>query len=192
MEPKLKVEYMDVGELIPYANNAKEHPDWQVEQIAASIRQFGMCDPVGVWTNPDGGLEIVEGHGRVLALKEMGVTRCPIIKLDHLDDEGRRAYTHIHNQTNITTGFDWEALDAEIASMPEIDWGAFGFDSFSNQLMDSMTVEDFNERAEDHREEFGETFIFPIASRDNVKRFLKEYGKQQIVEEIVQRAEAWE
>lgn len=37
MEPKLKVEYMDVGELIPYANNAKEHPDWQVEQIAAII-----------------------------------------------------------------------------------------------------------------------------------------------------------
>lgn len=126
MEPKLKVEYMDVGELIPYANNAKEHPDWQVEQIAASIRQFGMCDPVGVWTNPDGGLEIVEGHGRVLALKEMGVTRCPVIKLDHLDDEGRRAYTHIHNQTNLTTGFNWEALDAEIASMPEIDWSAFG------------------------------------------------------------------
>lgn len=131
MDPKLKVEYMDVSELIPYANNAKEHPDWQVEQIAASIRQFGMCDPVGVWTNPDGGLEIVEGHGRVLALKEMGVTRCPVIKLDHLDDEGRRAYTHIHNQTNLTTGFDWEALDAEIASMPEIDWGAFGLDAAS-------------------------------------------------------------
>jgi hypothetical protein len=125
---------MDVGELIPYANNAKEHPDWQVEQIAASIRQFGMCDPVGVWTNPDGGLEIVEGHGRVLALKEMGVTRCPVIKLDHLDDEGRRAYTHIHNQTNLTTGFDWEALDAEIAQMPEIDWSAFGFDVAVNQV----------------------------------------------------------
>lgn len=142
MEPKLNVEYMDVGELIPYANNAKEHPDWQVEQIAASIRQFGMCDPVGVWTNPDGGLEIVEGHGRVLALKEMGVTRCPVIKLDHLDDEGRRAYTHIHNQTNLTTGFDWEALDAEIAQMPEIDWGAFGFNS------DALRSFELQERAE--------------------------------------------
>ena len=95
MQTKLKVEYARTSELVPYAGNAKEHPDWQVEQIANSIDQFGFNDPVGVWTRQDGQLEIVEGHGRVLAAKELGIENVPIVRLDHMDDDARRAYEHI-------------------------------------------------------------------------------------------------
>lgn len=135
---RLKVEYMDVGDLVPYANNAKLHPDWQVDQIAASIERFGMNDPVGVWTNPDGQLEIVEGHGRVLALKKLGIEKCPVIKLDHLDDDARRAYTHVHNQTNLTSGFDWALLGTELAELPGFDWDEFGFVPFDDALSSSI------------------------------------------------------
>ena len=128
MQTKLKVEQADTAALLPYAHNAKEHPDWQVDTIAASIQEFGFNDPIGVWTNPEGQLEIVEGHGRVLAAKQLGLERVPIVKLDHLDDEGRRAYTHVHNRATEATQSDWAILADEMAAMPEFDWEALGFD----------------------------------------------------------------
>ena len=128
MDTRLKVEYALTKDLAPYAGNAKEHPEWQVSQIAASIDHFGFNDPIGVWTNPQGVLEIVEGHGRVLAAKELGIERVPIVKLDHLDNDARRAYVHVHNQTSLTSGFDLDALAIDLDSIPGFDWEEFGFD----------------------------------------------------------------
>jgi hypothetical protein len=53
-KPRLQVQTMKTSDLIPYARNAKQHPDEQVAQIAASIREFGMNDPVAVWHDKDG------------------------------------------------------------------------------------------------------------------------------------------
>lgn len=131
MNPKLKVETARTDELIPYVNNAKIHSAEQVDQIAASIEAFGFNDPVGVWTRPDGRLEIVEGHGRIMAAKLLDIEQVPIIRLDHLDDEGRRAYTHVHNQTTLTSGFDLPSLDLELATIPGFDWEDFGFENVS-------------------------------------------------------------
>lgn len=144
MQPKLKIETMKVADLVPYAGNAKEHPDWQIDQIAASIEQFGMNDPVGIWHDKDGRPTIVEGHGRVLALKRLGVEECPVIALDHLDDDGRRAYVHVHNQTTLTSGFDLDVLNAELADIPGFDWEDFGFDPpVSNE--ETRSLEDVEE-----------------------------------------------
>lgn len=125
--PKLKVEQFETADLVPYAHNAKEHDDKQIHQIAESISQFGFNDPIGVWTNGRGELEIVEGHGRVMAAMELGIDRVPIIRLDHMDDDARRAYTHVHNQTTLTSGFDEVILAAEMDELYEFDWASFGF-----------------------------------------------------------------
>lgn len=127
---ELRIERLRVDELAPYAGNAKEHPAEQVEQIAASMREFGNCDPIAVWTNGDGVPEIVEGYGRVMALQLLGAEFAPVIYLDHLSDEQRRAYVHVHNQTTLNSGFDMDVLQAEIDALPEFDWEAFGFDAF--------------------------------------------------------------
>lgn len=142
MQPRLKVEYVNIDTLVPYAGNAKEHPEWQVEQIANSIEQFGFSDPVGVWTNHQGVLEIVEGHGRVLAAKELGIERVPVVKLDHLDDDARRVYAHVHNQTTLTSGFDMDALMVDIESLPEFDWEGFGFDYKEPNFSEYADVEE--------------------------------------------------
>lgn len=117
-----------IAELVAYEGNAKEHPDWQVAQIAESIRQFGFSDPVGIWHDPDGRAVIVEGHGRVMAAKSLGMETVPTISLDHMTDEERRAYGIAHNSTNMGTGFDADALKAEVANIATIDMGAFGID----------------------------------------------------------------
>ena len=113
-QPMLTVEEMPTVSLIPYANNAKVHTNEQVGQIEASIKEFGFNDPVAVWDNPAGGIEIVEGHGRVLAAKNLGLETLPIIRLDHLTDEQRRAYTHVHNQLTLNTGWDFDVLENEL------------------------------------------------------------------------------
>ena len=137
----LIVETAKVADLIPYAQNSKKHPKKQIDEIARSIDEFGNCDPIGVWTNADGKLEIVEGHGRVLALKQLGETECPIIKLDFLTDDQRRAYSHIHNQLTLNSGIDEDMLRAEIDSISSIDWADFGFSKELTSLEDYFGAE---------------------------------------------------
>ena len=73
----LKIEHININEIKPYSKNAKKHPREQIEQIKKSIQEFGNNDPIAIWNN-----EIVEGHGRYIALKELGATDIPVIKLD--------------------------------------------------------------------------------------------------------------
>ena len=130
----LKIEYLPIDSLKPYENNAKEHPQEQIDQIIASIEQFGMNDPIGIW-----GEErlIVEGHGRLLALQQMGETEAPTIRLDHMTDEQRRAYTLAHNKTTMNSGFDMDILVEELESL-DIDMGTFGFDLCEMQVDDYL------------------------------------------------------
>lgn len=60
----LKIEYLSIDKLNPYQKNAKIHTDRQIEQIAASIEEFGNNDPIAIGEDN----VIIEGHGRLLAL----------------------------------------------------------------------------------------------------------------------------
>ena len=120
---KLKIEYVDINSIKPYSKNAKLHPEEQIEQIKKSIEQFGMDDPIGIWKD-----EIVEGHGRLIACKQLGYTEVPIIRLDHLTDEERKAYTLAHNKLTMNSDFDLDILQEELNNFDTIDMKDFGFD----------------------------------------------------------------
>ena len=147
-ETELQITTVAIDELIPYEHNAKRHPKKQVREIANSMEVFGNCDPIAAWHRPDGGIEIVEGHGRVMALKELGVDTAPVIFLDHLTDEERRAYAHVHNQTTLSSGFD-ERILADDMSLLDFAWDAFGFDGetswFERDELDGKRRQDGNE-----------------------------------------------
>lgn len=126
-DPSLQIVYRPLDELVEYKGNAKVHTPKQIQEIANSILEFGNCDPIAVWHNELGEPEIVEGHGRLMALRKLGAQEAPTIALDHLTDEQRRAYVHIHNQTTLSSGFDEEALAAEMRAL-DFEWAKFGFD----------------------------------------------------------------
>lgn len=130
---ELKVEYMNTADLKPYANNAKIHTAEQIEQIKKSIEEFGMNDPIAVWKNN----EIIEGHGRLIACSELGINKVPVIRLDDLTDEQRRAYMLVHNQLTMNTGFDSDVLNIELDDI-SFDMSEYGFD-------DSYEIEGENE-----------------------------------------------
>lgn len=128
---RLKIEYLKIDELTPYENNARKHEAADVETIENSIAEFGMCDPIGIWGDKN---IIVEGHGRLLALKALGRTEAPCIRLDHLTDEQRKAYALAHNKTAEMSEWDFEKLDAELAALAEMefDMEQFGFEFDDN------------------------------------------------------------
>lgn len=122
---ELQIEYISVDDLVPYENNARKHAEADVDAIAASIKEFGFDDPVGVWSDRN---LIVEGHGRVLAAKKIGMQKVPIVRLDHLTDEQRRAYALAHNKTAELSAWNFDVLDEELAQIFEIDMTTFGFE----------------------------------------------------------------
>lgn len=129
----LQIEYLDINTLKPYEKNARKHGVDDVDTIKASIREFGMNDPIGIWGADN---IIVEGHGRVMACKELGLDKVPCIRLDSLTDEQRRAYTLAHNKTAEMSSWDFDILDEELDNIVNIDMEEFGFDF--PDLMDEL------------------------------------------------------
>lgn len=114
-----------LDQLTPDPHNAKDHPQWQIEQIKNSIEQFGNLDPIGVWGDDN---LIVEGHGRYEALKDLGYHEAECIRLDWLTEEERRAYALAHNKLTMNSGFIPDALDLNLDAIGEIDMSQFGFE----------------------------------------------------------------
>lgn len=112
----MKIEMVAVKKLLPYARNAKKHNAEQVQAIAASIREFGFCNPVLI----DKKNGIVAGHGRVLAATQAGLAEVPCIRLGHLTENQRRAYILADNRL-AETGGGWD-LDLLRAEVGEIDF----------------------------------------------------------------------
>ena len=147
---ELKIEYLPVSELMPSDKNARIHTHDQIDQIAESIEKFGNCDPIGVWTDGDGNFEVVEGHGRLAALKKLGREEAPVIFLDHLGEDEKRAYAILHNKLTDNSEFDFAILEQELASMPDFDWEGFGFDASSFEqasgFFNEEELDDFSDR----------------------------------------------
>lgn len=138
MSTTLEIEYIPIKDIKPYKRNAKLHPQEQIDQIKASIKEFGFNDPIAVWHDN----EIIEGHGRLIAAKQMKMKEIPIIRLDDLTDEQRRAYMLAHNQLTMNTGFDLEILTEEINSILDIDMADFGFEDFVIEEPEEEVIED--------------------------------------------------
>ena len=120
---KLKIEYLNKEQLKSYANNAKLHPPEQVEQIKKSIQEFGFNDPIAVWHDN----EVIEGHGRLLAVMEMPeIEKVPVIRLDDLTDEQRRAYMLVHNKLTMNTGFDFDLLQDALDKIISYNMSGYG------------------------------------------------------------------
>lgn len=120
-----KIVMLEPSKLKPYERNARKHGGEDVEAIAESIRQFGFNDPIGIWGCNN---IVVEGHGRLMAAKKLGLKKVPCIRLDHLSDEQRKAYALAHNRSAELSSWNDELVKLEIESLGDFDFEAMGFD----------------------------------------------------------------
>ena len=86
-ENKIKVHFLNISELKPYPNNPKEHPEKQIQQIKNSIQKFDFINPIIV----DEHNEVIAGHGRLEAAKQLGLKMVPLIRVEHLSKAEIRA-----------------------------------------------------------------------------------------------------
>jgi hypothetical protein len=123
--PADKVERWSIDKLVPYARNARTHTAAQIDQIAASIREWGWTNPVLVDENGT----IIAGHGRVLAAQKLGLMQVPVMVAAGWSEAQRRAYVIADNRIALNAGWDETMLGLELAELAalEFDLPLIGF-----------------------------------------------------------------
>lgn len=137
----MKIEVLPITTIKEYENNAKLHPREQIEQIKKSIQEFGNNDPIAIDENN----VIIEGHGRYMALKELGFSEIEVIKLTHLTEEKKKAYILAHNKLTMNTDFDIQLLNEELGDIIDIDMSDFGFDLSFDDEEDEVVEDEFDD-----------------------------------------------
>lgn len=122
----LSIKYKSTGELVPYINNSRTHSEQQIQQVAASIKEFGFTNPILI--DHDGG--IIAGHGRLQAAQLLSLDEVPTITLEGLTEAQRKAYVIADNQLAMNAGWDLDALKVEVDRLTELDFDLdlLGFD----------------------------------------------------------------
>lgn len=112
------VKRMPTSKLVPYARNSRTHSPDQVDQIAASIREWGWTTPVLV---DESGM-IIAGHGRVMAAKKLGIAEIPVMTAVGWSDAQKKAYVLADNKLALNAGWDTELLRVEIEDLKSLDF----------------------------------------------------------------------
>lgn len=121
-----KVERRAVSTLVPYAKNSRTHSDEQVDQIAASIKEWGWTTPVLI--DEEGG--VIAGHGRILAAQKLGINEVPVVVAVGWSEAQKRAYVIADNKLALNAGWDEEMLAAELEALQSLNFNIdlTGFD----------------------------------------------------------------
>lgn len=128
---------MEIGSLTPYANNSRTHSDEQINQVVASMREFGFTNPILI--DDDG--EIIAGHCRFEAAKRIGIKNAPCITLSGLTEAQKKAYVISDNKLSENSGWNSEILISEINEIANMDFNIdlLGFDEKEmSKLFDEM------------------------------------------------------
>lgn len=134
---KLKITYRNPAELKFYTNNARTHSDAQIEEIIASIQEYGFNDPVDI----DEADTSIAGEGRIRAALKMGLKEIPTVSLAHLSERQKKGYILAHNRIALNSGWNLEKLSAELDSLVnlDVDITALGF---NEQELDALLKQD--------------------------------------------------
>lgn len=114
---QLAIRMTPIKELKPDPKNARLHPDKHVKQLAKSIEAFGFNVPILVDRND----QVVAGHGRLLAVKKLGWSEVPVIRLEHLTPEQVRAFALADNRLTDISEWDEQLLAEHLKELSEAD-----------------------------------------------------------------------
>ena len=145
----MKIKMIQVSKLVPYLSNAKKHSDNQICMIAASIKEFGFCNPI--LTDGDNGM--IAGHGRLEAAKKLGMDEVPVVELSHLSESQKKALIIADNRLG-EVGVEWDMdlvrTELEALDLADFDLDLTGFDLDEVKEMsgDDLNLDDFFENSD--------------------------------------------
>ena len=166
---------IEVSKLIPYINNARTHSESQINQIAASIKEFGFRNPILI----DGDNGIIAGHGRVMAAKKLELTTIPYIDCSDLTEAQKKAYIIADNKIALNAGWDEELLKLELEDIEvsDIDMELLGFSD--EELKRLIGVEDADTEEGEITDDGNRNLL--------LVEFINESELQKIFEELKER-----
>lgn len=189
---KMKLVTIPTDKLTPYAKNPRIN-DGAVEAVAASIKAFGFSDPIVVRGANN---EIINGHTRWKAAKQLGLKRVPCLRGDHLTEAEARAFRIADNKTHELSSWDDGLLRLEIGDLPDFKFEDFGFDPPATDGADG-TEGDAGDGSQNY------SIVYEIVFDDEPQqdrwfKFLRKikaaYGGDgaTIAEQLVQAIDDWE
>lgn len=133
----LRIDYIEPSDLRAYANNSRTHSETQVDQIVASITEFGFVNPILIGEDNT----VIAGHGRLMAATQMGLDTVPVIRLTGLSERQRRALVIADNKIAMNAGWDFAKLGDELSELINQDFD-LGLTGFNEQEIDALLKED--------------------------------------------------
>ena len=114
------VEIKKVSELKANQKNPRKIDKVALEKLKRSIQEFPeMLELRPIVINPDG--VVLGGNMRLKAMKELGITECPVTVAHGLTAEQEREFII---KDNISGGdWDWDMIDTDWGDLPLDDWG---------------------------------------------------------------------
>jgi ParB-like chromosome segregation protein Spo0J len=125
------IERVQTKSLVPYKQNAKDHPQRQIQLLAENIRKFGFTQPILADENN----EIVAGHARLEAAKRLRLPEVPVVRLTHLNSDQKRALRLSDNKLSELSSWNLDNLKVELEHLSdpalelEIDPFILGFET---------------------------------------------------------------
>lgn len=147
----LKIEYINIMDLVGYGRNARTHSEDQIQQLIDSINEYGFTNPVLIDENNI----LIAGHGRTEAAKQIGMQEIPVIRLKDLSENQKKALRISDNQLALNAGWDFQLLAAEISDLQSVDFDIdlLGFD---DEFLEDILAGD-TDKLEDDQDEEGDS-----------------------------------
>ena len=185
----MKIQEIEFSRLIPADYNPRVAltPDMpEFERLKNSIETFGNVEPI-VWNERTG--HIVGGHQRLAVLQHLGYTSAEVSVVD-LDEKEEKLLNVALNK--IEGGWDEEKLSALLAELGD-DAHLTGFtqaeiDSLTNDIDGLIDGETVDEELRAIEELFNVSLTFDKADQEELKAYVKDYGKEALIEVIIQKA----
>lgn len=133
---KLEIQYLDINQIKPFERNPRTHSKEQIQQIATSMMKFGWVNPILV----DENFEIIAGHGRLLAGKELGYEKVPVAQLKHLSEHEKLALLIADNKISDNAGWDEDMLQQALEQLHDGNFDLITL-GFSNKEIEKYKAE---------------------------------------------------
>lgn len=161
--PELKIEYLKLNELKPYAKNPRLN-DGAVDACAKSIQEYGFKVPIIISKDKT----IIAGHTRLKAAKKLGLETVPCILADDLTEEQANAFRIADNKVSDFSIWDNRLLLEELEALQDSDlFTGFDFDNISS--LDIMNEKD-NDVIDENEEGVTYEAVFRSMNKDKIDR----------------------
>lgn len=135
----MEIKVVLISELTPDPNNARNHPDENLNALEASLKEFGQRKPIVV--DSDG--VVIAGNATLMAAKKLGWTTIEVVDIpESWSAQKITAFALADNRVAELAQWDAQELLSQLESLDEFDMSLFGLEKPEIPILDIETYED--------------------------------------------------